>query len=128
MYRLYLDTVIKGKHDLISSFQNIYCMTRSNWMRSQKDFCIILFSKQSKRKDNKLSRSTKKQQYDMYAQRGLRSAWVCSQCSEKMCLMSYANNKGADQSAHPRSLISAFVVRCLDSIIYLGSIAEISRT
>ena len=36
-----------------------------------------------------------------------------------MCLMSYANNKGADQPAHPRSLISAFVVRCLDSIISL---------
>ena len=28
---------------------------------------------------------------------------------EKMCLMPYANNKGADQPAHPRSLISAFV-------------------
>ena len=40
-----------------------------------------------------------------------------------MCLMSYANNKGAD----PRSLISAFVVRCLDSIKSLDSIAEISR-
>ena len=46
---------------------------------------------------------------------------------EKMCLMSYANNKGTDQPAHPRSLISAFVVRCLDSIISLDSIAEISR-
>ena len=34
-----------------------------------------------------------------------------------MCLTSYANNKGAD---HP-------VVRCLDSIISLDSIAEISR-
>ena len=34
----------------------------------------------------------------------------------KMCLMSYANNKGGDQPAHPRSLISDFVVRCLDSI------------
>ena len=44
-----------------------------------------------------------------------------------MCLMSYANNKGAAQPAHPRSLISAFVVRCLDSIISLDSIAEISR-
>ena len=33
----------------------------------------------------------------------------------------------ADQPAHPRSLISAFVVRCLDSIISLDSIAEISR-
>ena len=46
---------------------------------------------------------------------------------EKMCLMSYANNKGADQPAHPCSLISAFVVRCLDSIISLDSIEEISR-
>ena len=39
----------------------------------------------------------------------------------------YANNKGADQPAHPRSLISAFVVRCLDSIIPLLNIAEILR-
>ena len=44
-----------------------------------------------------------------------------------MCLMSYANNKGTDQPVHPRSLISAFVVHCLDSIISLDSIAEISR-
>ena len=46
---------------------------------------------------------------------------------EKMCLMSYANNKGTDQPAHPRSLISAFIVRCLDSIISLDSIGDISR-
>ena len=46
---------------------------------------------------------------------------------EKMCLMYYANNKGTDQPAHLRSLISTFVVHCLDSIIYLDSIAEISR-
>ena len=46
---------------------------------------------------------------------------------EKTCLMSYANNKGADQPAHPHSLISAFVVRCLDSTISPDSIAEISR-
>ena len=38
----------------------------------------------------------------------------------------YANNKGADQPAHPRSLISAFAVRYLDSIIPLLSISEIS--
>ena len=41
--------------------------------------------------------------------------------------MSYANNKGADQPVHLRSLISAFVVCCLDSIISLDSIAKISR-
>ena len=38
----------------------------------------------------------------------------------------YVNNKGADQPAHPRSLISAFVVRSLVSIIPLVSIYEIS--
>ena len=45
----------------------------------------------------------------------------------KTCLMSSANNKGADQPAHPRSLISAFVVRSLDSIISLVSRYKISR-
>ena len=44
----------------------------------------------------------------------------------RKCVMSYANNKGADQSAHPRSLISTFVVHCLDNIIPLVSISEIS--
>ena len=45
---------------------------------------------------------------------------------EKMCLMSYANNKGVDQPAHPRSLISAFIVRCLDSVMSLVSVTKIS--
>ena len=36
---------------------------------------------------------------------------------QKNCPMSYANNKGPDQPAHPRSLISAFVVHFLGSII-----------
>ena len=35
--------------------------------------------------------------------------------------MPYANNKGADKSARMRSLISAFVVGCLDSIIHCTS-------
>ena len=46
---------------------------------------------------------------------------------EKMCLMLYANNKGADQPGHPRSLISAFVVRCQDRMIPLVYISKISR-
>ena len=45
---------------------------------------------------------------------------ICEPGHEKTCLMSYASNKGADQPALPRSLISAFVVRCLDSIISLN--------
>ena len=44
----------------------------------------------------------------------------------KTCLMLYAN-KGADQPAHLCSLISAFVVHSLDSIISLVSRSEISR-
>ena len=45
----------------------------------------------------------------------------------KMCLMPYTINKGTDQPAHPRSLISTFIVRCLDSTMPLVSISEISR-
>ena len=36
---------------------------------------------------------------------------------EKTCLRGFVNNTGADQPAHPRSLISAFVIRFLESII-----------
>ena len=39
--------------------------------------------------------------------------------------MPYAKNKGAGQPEHPHSLISAFVVRWLGSIIPLVSISEI---
>ena len=46
---------------------------------------------------------------------------------EKMCLMPYANNKDADQPAHPRSLISAFIVCCQDRMVPLVCISEISR-
>ena len=38
----------------------------------------------------------------------------------------YANNKDADQPAHPHSLISAFVVRFLDSIIPLLAVSKMS--
>ena len=40
--------------------------------------------------------------------------------------MSFANNKDADQPAQPRSLISAFVFRCLDSVTSLVSVTKIS--
>ena len=45
----------------------------------------------------------------------------------KVSFMSYGNNKGADQPAHPRSLISTFVVLCLDSTTPLIVIFKISR-
>ena len=37
--------------------------------------------------------------------------------------MTYANTKGADQTVHPHSLIIAFVVRCLDSMVYIYGIS-----
>ena len=45
----------------------------------------------------------------------------------KTCLMPYANNKGADQPAHRCSLISTFVVRCLDNMICILAIFKVSR-
>ena len=44
-----------------------------------------------------------------------------------MCLMSCANNKCADQPAHLRSLISTFVVHCLDSMISILAISKVLR-
>ena len=45
---------------------------------------------------------------------------------EKTCLRWFANNKGADQPAHPRSLISAFVIHLSKSIISRLITSEIS--
>ena len=45
----------------------------------------------------------------------------------KTCLMPYVNNKDADQPAHPHSLISTFVVRCLGSMICVLAISKVSR-
>ena len=42
--------------------------------------------------------------------------------------MSYVvcEQQNTDQPAHPRSLISAFVIRCLDSVMSLVSVTKIS--
>ena len=45
---------------------------------------------------------------------------------EKTCLRGFANNTGADQPAHPRSLISAFVIRFLEIIICKLATGKIS--
>ena len=59
--------------------------------------------------------------------RNIHVAFIIGPGHAKMCLMPYANNKGADQPAHSRSLISTFVVRCLDSMICILAISEVSR-
>ena len=45
---------------------------------------------------------------------------------DKTCIQGIANNTGADQPAHPHSLISTFVIRLLESIISKHAIGEIS--
>ena len=50
--------------------------------------------------------------------------WVASW---ENLFMPYANNKSADQPAHSRSLISTFVVLCLESIIPVLAISKNSR-
>ena len=46
---------------------------------------------------------------------------------EKTCFMPYANNKDANQPEHPRSLISVFVARCLDSAMPVAVTYKIPR-
>ena len=45
---------------------------------------------------------------------------------EKTCHRGFGNNTGADQPAHPHSLISVFVIRFLESIICKLATGEIS--
>ena len=45
---------------------------------------------------------------------------------EKTCLRGFTNNTGADQPAHPRSLISAFVIRFSESTICTIAAGEIT--
>ena len=46
--------------------------------------------------------------------------------ARKHVFRGFANNKGAYQSVHPCSLISAFVIRCLESTITKLATSEIS--
>ena len=46
--------------------------------------------------------------------------------ARKICLRGFANNKGADQPAHPDSLNSALVIRLLDTIISRLATGKIS--
>ena len=99
-------------------------------------FFFVFFSRNSETKDFNIStenRSNVREHRNMkifffffFLILGNKSTRSFEPRSEKTCL-SYANNTVADQPARPRSLISAFVVRCQDSIIPLLAIAEISR-
>ena len=59
----------------------------------------------------------KLQDYDNLAHQASNGLQLCHVMRKPV--FAICNNKGADQPAHPRSLISAFVVRCLDSIILI---------
>ena len=45
----------------------------------------------------------------------------------KLCLMPYANNKGAGRPVHGRSLVGTFVVRCLNSMICILALSKVSK-
>ena len=54
------------------------------------------------------------------------NVWSFGPRREKTCLRRFANNTAADQPAYLRSLISAFEIRYLESIIVKLTIGEIS--
>ena len=70
-----------------------------------------------------LSSTSNPQRRDDEWFRVLKMIWATSW---ENLFMPYVNNWGADQPAHPHSLISIFVICYLDSIIPLVSISEIS--
>ena len=45
---------------------------------------------------------------------------------KKTCIRRFANNKGADQPAHQRSLISAFLIRLLERTISRFAMSKLS--
>ena len=57
---------------------------------------------------------------------GYRVKLIIGPRREKTCLRGFANNTGADQPAHPRSLISAFVIRLMESVLCKLATGEIS--
>ena len=57
---------------------------------------------------------------------GQKMQWIYGPRREKTCQRGFANNKGADQSTHSRSLISSFVIRLLESIMSRLATSEIS--
>ena len=56
----------------------------------------------------------------------LMTKYIIGPRREKTCLRGFANNKCADQPAHPRRLISAFVIRLSRCIISRLATSEIS--
>ena len=56
------------------------------------------------------------------------SALIIGPRPEKICRLCFANNKDADQPAHPHSLISAFAFRSLKSITSKLATSEISTS
>ena len=66
------------------------------------------------------------QKYGVLITRNMTFLFYLSQINQKSkrlgalkVMWNFGNNKGADQPAHPSSLISAFVIRLLESFIYL---------
>ena len=57
---------------------------------------------------------------------GLAEIKSYAQVTKSLQVLRFANNKGADQPAHLRRLISAFIISLLESIISKLAMREIS--
>ena len=115
VYKIFLITC-KGKNLCIEGFMQ------------KKKKCSNIFWWHLLCKELKILKLAKKLPFssDMNASHNLKQKCFCIWATSwENRLMPYANNKDADQLAHLRSLISAFLVRCLDRIIPILAIAKI---
>ena len=95
-------------------------MVDCKWTRLKKTHCWRCATRQDSNKHAQLQTLTSLLQIP------LTCTGIISATSWENLFTPYENNKGADQPAHLRSLINAFVICCLDGIVPLVSISEVS--
>ena len=125
---MYLILLYLGTGDIVLDMEN---QVKANNVR------IELLEKQNDGLRNSITKLMNMQQQQQAPQQTQWATYVTvigPRC-EKTCLRRLENNKGADQPAHPHSLISDFVIRFLEmaiaklitseiSIFWLVSVAE----
>ena len=98
----------------------ILCLSQLHQLRGEKIPC-----RQTLQMNQAIS-STTLRVWTITLKREIKKKILIGPRREKTCLRGVANNTGADQPAHPRSLISAFVIRVLKSTISKLASSEIS--
>ena len=113
-------SIIAGRYQLVNAFQNTKNKLSNKFMEKETFFCHSWKYECSGHLQSDIQRAS-----FMFTLH--KTPLLNEPGHAKMYLMAYANNKDADQPAHPRSLISTFVVRCLDSMICILAISKVSR-